>query len=86
MQYGGGYMMGGMHGMWWLFWAVLIAVVLLVVWVVLRGQHSGQDGRQRDTPHQMLHKRLANGDVTPAEYEERKALLDRDISGDRNNA
>jgi putative membrane protein len=74
----GGYMMGGMHGLWWLFWLVLIAVLLLGGWGRSRGRRNRSRDTPRDTPHEVLHRRLAGGDITPAEYEERKALLDRD--------
>ena len=32
----------------------------------------------RDTPRELMHRWLACGDITPADYEERKSLLDRD--------
>ena len=76
MMYDGGYMMGGMHGLWWLFWLVLIGVFVFGVW----GRPGVRRNRSRETPRELLHRRLAGGDITPAEYEERKALLDRDNS------
>jgi putative membrane protein len=74
MTYNGGYMMGGMHGLWWLFWLVLFGVIIFGRW----GRLGERRNRSLDTPHELLHRRLANGDITPAEYEERKSLLDRD--------
>ena len=41
-----------------------------------RGDHP------RETPHEVLRRRLANGEITPQEYEGRKALLDRDAGRD----
>ena len=76
MAYDGGYMMGGMHGLWWLFWLVLIGVFVFGVW----GRSGVRRNRSRETPRELLHRRLAGGDITLAEYEERKALLDRDNS------
>ena len=33
MGYDGGYyMMGGMHGLWWLFWVVLLGVLVFSGW------------------------------------------------------
>ena len=32
MFYDGGYYMGGMHGLWWLFWVVLIGVIVFYGW------------------------------------------------------
>ncbi len=75
---GGNYMMGGMHGLWWLFWLMLLGALVFGGW----GRSSGRWNRSRetvrDTPHELLHRQLAGGDITPAEYEERKSLLDRD--------
>jgi putative membrane protein len=81
MGYNGGYMMGGMHGLWWLFWLVVLGVVVFGGW----GRSGGWPNRSRDTPHELLHRRLASGEITPAEYEERKSLLDRDASPRRDN-
>jgi putative membrane protein len=82
MGYGSGYMMGGMHGLWWLFWLVLLGVIVFAIggWGRWGGQRNRSRERHRDTPHELLYRRLANGNITPAEYEERKSLLDRDAS------
>lgn len=72
MFYDGG--MLGMHGWWWFFWLLVVAGVLFYGW--------GRPGRRRDhpreAPHEVLRRRLANGEITPQQYEERKVLLDRD--------
>lgn len=74
MFHDGGYMVG-MHAWWWLFWVILIGVLF----ASLRGgsarrqQHAGREG-----PSDVLQRRLAAGEITPQQYEERKALLDRD--------
>lgn len=76
MYYDGSFM-GGMHGAWWLFWLLTIGALLFIGW--------GRSGRRRDTereqPHQVLRRRLASGEISAQEYEERKALLDRDAGG-----
>ncbi len=74
MFYDGGYYMGGMHGLWWLFWLALIGVLVFYGW----GRPSEQRRRPRETPHEALRRRLANGEITPEQYEEREALLGRD--------
>jgi putative membrane protein len=71
-----GYTMVGMHAGWWLLWAVLIGVALFAAW----GRAGRQGSRPRETPHEVLRRRLAAGEITPPQYEERKALLDRDIA------
>ena len=81
----GYYMIGGMHGLWWLFWVALLGVLAFSSW------GRAGDGRNRsgqtlpDTPHELLHRRLASGDITPAEYEERNALLVRDAGPRHDN-
>ena len=72
--YDGGVYMGGMHGLWWIFWVAVICVVFFYGW----GRTGAQEGRPRETPLEVLQRRLANGEVTPDEYEKRKALLNRD--------
>ena len=74
MFYDGGLYMGGMHGLWWIFWVVLIGLLVYYAW----GRPSGQRRHPREMPQQALQRRMANGEITPDEYEKRKALLDRD--------
>jgi putative membrane protein len=74
MFYDGGYVMGGMHWFWWIFWVVLIGVIVFYGW----GRPNEQRRRPRETPHEVLQRRLASGEIAPEEYEKRKALLDRD--------
>ena len=72
----GGYYMGGMHGLWWIFWVVLIGVIVFYGW----GRSGEKRPHSRETPYEVLQRRLADGQITPDEYEKRKALLDRDAS------
>ncbi|MEP7208820.1 MAG: SHOCT domain-containing protein [Casimicrobiaceae bacterium] len=74
MFHDGSYYMGGMHGLWWIFWVVLIGLVVLYG----RGRPGEGRRRPRETPLEVLRRRLANGEVSPEEYEKRKALVDRD--------
>ena len=49
MGYDGGYyMMGGMHGLWWLFWVVLLAVLAFGVWARGGGQRNRLGEAPRD--------------------------------------
>ena len=74
MFHDGSYMVG-MHGFWWLFWLLIIGVWFFSGW-----RRSGRRGdRQREDAHEVLSRRLAGGEITPQQYEERKALLDRDV-------
>ena len=68
-----GYMVG-MHAFWWL---LGIALVIALVFWGLGGSTAGRV-RLRETPSEMLRRRLANGEISTEEYEKRKAVLDRD--------
>jgi len=76
MFYSNGYM-AGMHGMWWIFWLV----VVLVMWL-MRGERRTNSSRTwQESPHEALQRRLAVGEITPDQYEASKKLLDRDANG-----
>lgn len=77
MFYDGGFFMGGMHFLWWIFWLALIGLIVFYGW----GRPGEPRRRPRETPHEVLRRRLASGEITPDQYEERKALLDRDAAG-----
>jgi putative membrane protein len=68
------YDMAGMHGLWWIFWVVLVAVLVFA----LCARPEGRRQHPHETPREILRRRLANGDITPEQYEERKSLLERD--------
>ena len=70
-----GYYMVGMHAFWWVFWLILVMVILFGGgW----GRSGRRQDRRRETPHEVLRRRLANGEIKPEEYEQRKAVLDQD--------
>ena len=79
MFYDGGYFMGGMHGLWWIFWVLLIGVLLFYLW----SRRDDASRGPRETPDEVLRRRLASGEIAPEEYEKRKALLDRDAGAKR---
>lgn len=76
MFYDGSYAMGGMHFFWWFFWLALIGVIVFYGW----GRPSDTRRRSPESPHEVLNRRLASGEIAPEEYEKRKALLDRDAN------
>ena len=55
MYFGNGFYMGGMHGLWWLFWIVLIGALVYAAW----GRPSGRRRGSTETPHEVLRRRLA---------------------------
>lgn len=69
-----GYYMGGMHSFWWFIWLVLI----IVLWFTMLSPEKRTRRKDRETPHEILRRRLASGEITPEAYEQTKALLDRD--------
>lgn len=76
-MYDGGFFFG-MHSFWWIFWVIVIAVV---VFALLRTSGSAAQAPREtppETPHEVLRRRYAAGELTTQEYEERKAVLDRD--------
>jgi putative membrane protein len=77
MFHDGGYMVG-MHAWWWLVWVIVIGVLFVALFVALRGGSARRYGTSRESANAVLQRRLAAGEVTPQQYEERKALLDRD--------
>jgi len=69
-------MAGGMGGVMMviglLFWALIIAgVVLLILWLVQKGGGL-RNIKDDETPLQILEKRYARGEITRAQFEEMK--------------
>lgn len=61
----------GMHLFWWLFWIVLFVAFFSLLTPVPRR-------RVRETPLEVLQRRYAAGEISTAEYEERKTRLTKD--------
>ncbi len=68
-----GFLFWGMHMFWWLFWVVLIILFFGLATPVPRS-------RAKLTPIDILQRRYAAGEISTAEYEERKEKLTRDIA------
>lgn len=69
------YSFAGMYWLWWLFWIVLLAMIFGFAWPVPRGTLRGY---REQTPLGLLRRRYAAGEITTQEYEERRAILERD--------
>lgn len=65
----------GMHFFWWILW------VLMVVWIFYSAWSFGQQKEKKDSPLDILKKRFAKGEINKEEYEERKSILQQDITG-----
>ena len=72
MHFYEGYHFGGMHLIWWLIWIIVIVWIFATPWDI-----PGQR-KQKDSPLEILQKRYAGGAISKEEYEERKAILERD--------
>lgn len=66
----------GMNFLWWIFWVLLVVAIFAFFPPMPRGQVT-----RRLTPLEILQRRYAAGELTTAEYEERRQRLlqDRDL-------
>ena len=65
----------GMAWIWWIFW--IFALISLFVFAVPVRRRTWREYRAT-TPLATLQRRYAAGEISTAEYEERKAILERD--------
>ncbi|MCB0517357.1 MAG: SHOCT domain-containing protein [Lewinellaceae bacterium] len=72
MHFYEGYHFGGMHLFWWIIWIVLLIWVFATPWPI------PGDQRKRERPLDILQRKYAAGEISTKEYEERKAILERD--------
>jgi putative membrane protein len=59
----------------WLMMLVLVVVVGLVVWGIVRSTQHPTAHHPHDRAREILAERLASGEITPDEYQERVAHL-----------
>jgi putative membrane protein len=64
-----GYHFYGMHLFWWFIWVVLLFWIFALPYNI-PGQRS-----KKETPLDLLNKRLASGQISNEEYLEKKQLL-----------
>ena len=69
---GGGLMMTGMVLGLFLFLGLVVAAGLAIVWLVRRTQ---EPPRLAETPHEILQRRFARGDITAEQYAQLKEHL-----------
>jgi putative membrane protein len=65
---------GGMHLVWWIIW------VILIFWIFATPYRIPGQRSRKDTPLDILQKRFAAGQITEENYQEHKALLEKDLS------
>lgn len=67
-----GYHFWGMHLIWWVIWVILLFWIFFTPYDV--------PGRKRkDSPLEILQRRFASGEMSKEEYEERRAIIERDV-------
>jgi len=64
----------GMDVIWWIIWIGLLVWIFAIPYRI-----PGQRGI-RETPFDILQKRLASGDITTEEYQEKKRILKEDAA------
>lgn len=65
-----GYHYWGMHLIWWFVWMILIFWIFAIPYNI-PGQRA-----KKDTPLDILKKRLALGEIDKEEFQEKKAIID----------
>ena len=64
----------GMHWVWWIVW------IFLLFWIFALPYNVPGQRMKRDSPLDILKRRLASGDITSEEYNEMKKLLEDDLA------
>ena len=60
----------GMHFIWWFVWIVLL------FWIFASPFNIPGQRSKKDSPLDILNKRLAKGEINKKEYEEKKKLIE----------
>jgi putative membrane protein len=63
----------GMNLMWWFIW------VMLLFWIFATPYDIPGQRSRKSSPLDVLQKRFASGQITNAEYQERKQILENDL-------
>lgn len=72
MHFYEGYHFWGMHLVWWVLW------IALLIWIFATPWPIPGDRRKTERPLDILQRKYAAGEFSTKEYEERKAILERD--------
>ena len=59
-------------------WFIFIAIIILVVWLFSKSGNLLSSGNNDDAL-EILKQRFARGEISKEEYEERKAILEREL-------
>ncbi len=64
------YHLGGMHSIWWFVWGILL------LWIFATPYNIPGQRSKKDTPLDILKKRLALGQINNEEYQEKKKIIE----------
>ena len=69
-----GYRFWGMHLIWWFIW------IMFIFWVFATPYDIPGQMKKKDSPLDILHKRFASGKMSKEQYQEHKAILEKDVA------
>jgi putative membrane protein len=69
-----GYHFWGMHLVWWSIWGILL------FWVFATPYDIPGRRKRKDSPLDILRKRFAKGEITNEEYQDKKKILENEMS------
>ena len=64
----------GMHLMWWIIW------LMLLFWIFVLPYDIPYQRQKKDSALDILQKRLASGEITNEEYQEKKDIIKKDLA------
>lgn len=68
-----------MHLIWWFAWFILL------LWIFATPYDIPGQRKKKDSPLDILQKRLASGKITNEEYHEKKKIFENDLTEKGNN-
>jgi putative membrane protein len=69
-----GYQFWGMHLLWWFIW------ISFIFWVFATPYDIPGQRKRKDSAMDILQKRFASGQITNDEYQEKRKILENDLS------
>jgi putative membrane protein len=65
----------GMHFFWWFVW------IMLLIWIFAVPYDIPGQRRRKNSPLEILQRRFASGEIKMEEYNEKRKILENDLSG-----
>ncbi len=64
----------GMHLVWWFIWLILL------FWIFATPYDVPGQRKKKDSPLDILKRRLASGEITTEEYQDKKRIIENDTA------